>query len=606
MSRPETAAWWRSAVVYQVYPRSFADSDGDGVGDLRGVIDHLDHLDDLGVDVLWLSPVYASPQADNGYDISDYQSIAPVFGTLDDFDELVAQAHGRGIRLVLDMVVNHTSDQHPWFVESASGADSPKRDWYWWRRPRPGAAFGEPGAEPTNWTSFFSGPTWTADAASREYYLHLFSPRQPDLNWENPQVRRAIYDMMRWWVDRGVDGFRMDVVNLLSKDPALPDGPVRPGEVSGDGFASYGHGPRIHEFLQEMRREVLAGRDDLPFVIVGETPGVTVDQARLYTDPARGELDMVFQFDHMGVDHGPGGKWDVQPLDIRALKASFRRWQDGLADCGWNSLYWCNHDQPRPVSRFGDDGAYWRESATALATVLHLQRGTPFVYQGEEIGMRNRTFSSVDDFEDIESINHYRSATLRGEPPAAVLDALRRMSRDNARAPFPWDEGPTSGLSTTPPWTPVGADGREVSVAAERGVKGSIYEHYRALVALRHAEPAVVDGRFEMLLPDDAAIFAFLRRWHRTELLVVANLSGVPQTATFGEEVGDDEVVGDAARVGGRAGSWPGAEVVLTNQQSDDAGTGDPVWLGPSHLALRPWEAVVLRRTHGAGAAAWR
>lgn len=596
MNRAETVAWWRSAVVYQVYPRSFADSDGDGIGDLRGVIDHLDHLGDLGVDVLWLSPVYASPQADNGYDISDYQSIDPVFGTLDDFDELVAQAHRRGIRLMLDMVVNHTSDEHPWFAESATGPDSPKRDWYWWRRPRPGFAFGEQGAEPTNWRSFFSGPTWTADDVSGEYYLHLFSPRQPDLNWENPQVRHAIYAMMRWWVDRGVDGFRMDVVNLLSKEPALPDAPVLPGEVLGDGFDFYGHGPRIHEFLREMRREVLAGRRDQPFVIVGETPGVTIDQARLYTDPARGEVDMVFQFEHMGLDHGPGGKWDVQPVEARTLKATFMRWQDGLADCGWNSLYWCNHDQPRPVSRFGDEGRYWRESATALATVLHLQRGTPFIYQGEEIGMRNRVFSSVDDFEDIESTNHYRAATARGESPEAVLDALRRMSRDNARAPFQWDGTPTAGFSTATPWMPVNADHREVSVVAERGVKGSIYEHYRALVALRHAEPAVVDGDFRMLLPDDAAIFAFLRRSHETELLVVANLSGLPQIGTFDDHVGMGEGAGAEGAV-----SWPGAEVVLTNRLTDDAVAGDPVWLDTAHLALRPWEAVVLRRRHDEG-----
>ncbi len=276
--------------------------------------------------------------------------------------------------------------------------------------------------------------------------MHLFSPCQPDLNWENPQVRQAIYAMMRWWVDRGVDGFRMDVVNLLSKDPALPDGQVAPGELYGDGFPSYGPGPRIHEFLHELRHEVLAGRDG-PFVIVGETPGATVEQARLFTDPARCELDMVFQFEHMGVDQGPDGKWDVQPLDVRALKETFRRWQNGLADCGWNSLYWCNHDQPRPVSRFGDDGPYWRESATALATVLHLQRGTPFVYQGEEIGMRNRTFASADDFTDIESVNHYRAATARGQSPAVVLDALRRMSRDNARTPFQWDAGPGAGFT---------------------------------------------------------------------------------------------------------------------------------------------------------------
>lgn len=580
MTRSDAADWWRSAVVYQVYPRSFADSDGDGIGDLRGVIDHLDHLVDLGVDVLWLSPVYASPQADNGYDISDYQAIDPTFGTLADVDELVTEVHRRGIRLVMDMVVNHTSDQHPWFVESSSGPQSPKRDWYWWRPPRPGAMFGEPGAEPTNWTSFFSGSTWTADPASGEYYLHLFAPGQPDLNWENPQVRNAIYTMMRWWVDRGVDGFRMDVVNLLSKDPTLPDGEAAPGERYGDGFPHYGHGPRIHEFLHELRREVLAGHAE-PFVIIGETPGVTVEQARLFTDPARRELDMVFQFEHMGVDHGSRGKWDTRPVEVRALKETFRRWQDGLAERGWNSLYWCNHDQPRPVSRFGDGGAYWRESATALATVLHLQRGTPFVYQGEELGMRNHVFASADDFIDIESVNHYRTAVARGDSPAVVLDALRRMSRDNARTPLPWNAGPGVGFSSGTPWMPVNADHDEVNVTAERGVKGSVYEHYRNLIAFRHAEPAVVDGDFTMLLAEHPVVFSFLRHLGVTTLLVVANLSGDPQTVDVAAGVG-----------------WRDEEVVLSNHLGDDTVPRDPTWLGADRIALRPWEAVVLRRHH--------
>ncbi|MGV8979008.1 MAG: glycoside hydrolase family 13 protein [Cellulomonas sp.] len=581
MTRSDAPDWWRSAVVYQVYPRSFADSDGDGIGDLRGVIDHLDHLEDLGVDVLWLSPVYASPQADNGYDISDYQAIDPTFGTLDDVDELIAAAHLRGIRLVMDMVVNHTSDQHPWFIESSSGPDSPKRDWYWWRPARPGTALGEPGAEPTNWSSFFSGPTWTPDPASGEYYLHLFSPCQPDLNWENPQVRRAIYAMMRWWVDRGIDGFRMDVINLLSKDPALPDGEVPPGEHYGDGFPFYGHGPRIHEYLHEMRAAVLAGRDE-PFVIIGETPGVTVEQAQLYTDPDRGELDMVFQFEHMGVDQGPGGKWDVQALDVGALKGTLQRWQEGLAERGWNSLYWGNHDQPRPVSRFGDDGTYWRESATALATVLHLQRGTPFIYQGEEIGMRNHTFTSIDDFTDIESINHYRSAVARGQSPATVLDALRRMSRDNARTPFQWKSGPAVGFTTGEPWMAVNTDQDEVNVDSQRGVKGSVYEHYRNLIALRHTEPAVVYGHFTMLLPEHPAVFAYLRSVHGTTLLVAANLSSHPHTVEIRETPGSHP-------------AWSDTDVIITNQHVDDHGTSNPRWRAGNRLALRPWEAVVLR-----------
>ncbi len=369
----EAPEWWKSAVVYQVYPRSFADGDGDGIGDLPGLLSRLDHLAALGVDVVWLSPVYSSPQDDNGYDISDYQGIDPVFGSLDDLDAIVAGLHERGMKLVMDLVVNHTSDEHPWFVESRSSKDNPKRDWYWWRRPRAGMAAGDPGAEPTNWASFFSGPTWELDEASGEYFLHLFSRKQPDLNWENPQVRMAVYEMMRWWLDRGVDGFRMDVINMISKNPDLPDGRLLPGSSNlGDGSEHYICGPRIHEYLQEMHREVFAGRSEA-LLTVGEMPGVTVQEAQLFTDPARGEVDMVFQFEHMSVDQG-SSKWDVQPFDLLALKASLGRWQAGLAGLGWNSLYWNNHDQPRVVSRFGDDGEYRVLSAKLLGTILHLHQ----------------------------------------------------------------------------------------------------------------------------------------------------------------------------------------------------------------------------------------
>src|SRR5262245_36062514 len=339
--------WWKTAVVYQIYPRSFADSNGDGIGDLGGIAARLDHLEALGVDVIWLSPVYPSPQDDAGYDISDYQGIEPVFGTMAEFDALLAAIHARGMRLVMDLVVNHTSDEHPWFVDSRSGAGAAKRDWYWWRPPRAGMHAGDPGAEPTNWRSFFSGPVWELDAASGEYYLHLFSRKQPDLNWENPDVRAAIYSMMRWWLDRGVDGFRMDVINMISKNPALPDGHVRGSSPWGNGAEHYIAGPRIHEFLVEMHREVFAGRPE-HVLTVGEMPGVTLDEALLFTDPARDELDMVFQFEHVQLDHGES-KWDVHQLQLRDLKATFGRWQTGLADVGWNSLYWNNHDQPRVV-----------------------------------------------------------------------------------------------------------------------------------------------------------------------------------------------------------------------------------------------------------------
>src|SRR3954452_8582963 len=407
-------AWWKTAVVYQIYPRSFADSDGDGIGDLGGIAARLPDLAELGVDVIWLSPVYRSPQDDNGYDISDYEDIEPVFGTLAGFDALLELVHAHGMKLVMDLVVNHTSDEHPWFAASRSSADDPKRDWYWGRPPRAG------GGEPTNWVSFFSGPAWELDPATGEYYLHIFSRKQPDLNWENPEVREAVYAMMRWWLERGVDGFRMDVINLISKD--LETG-------------VYFNGPRIHEFLQQMHREVFAGREDL--LLVGEMPTVTVEQAVLFTDPARAEVDMVFQFEHVQLDQGVT-KWDAHPLDLRDLKRSFGRWQAALAESGWNSLYWNNHDQPRIVSRWGDDGVWRERSAKALGTLLHLHRGTPYVYQGEELGMTNAPFATIADFRDIESLNHYREAVEAGRDAATVLAALRVASRDNARTPMQW------------------------------------------------------------------------------------------------------------------------------------------------------------------------
>ncbi len=438
--------WWRSAVVYQIYPRSFQDSDGDGVGDIPGIISRLDHIAALGVDVIWLSPVYRSPQDDNGYDIADYQDVDPTFGTLADLERLFDAVHERGMRIVMDLVVNHTSDEHPWFVASRSSREDPKRDWYWWRPPRAGHEGGTRGAEPTNWGSFFSGPAWQWDEATGEYYLHLFSRKQPDLNWENPEVRQAVYAMMRWWLDRGVDGFRMDVINLISKQVgpggALPDGAAQHGGALGDGTPFFMNGPRIHEFLQEMNREVLAGRN---LITVGETPGATVADAVLYTDPARGEVNMVFTFEHMELDSAPGGsKWDLKPLDLRDLKANLTAWQEGLAETGWNSLYWDNHDQPRIVSRWGDDGVHREVSAKALATVLHLLRGTPYVYQGEEFGMTNAHFASLEQYRDIGSLNWARdalAATSRRRwccgrsPPSPVTTPAPPCSGTRVRTP---------------------------------------------------------------------------------------------------------------------------------------------------------------------------
>ncbi|MCC6436233.1 MAG: alpha-glucosidase [Acidimicrobiales bacterium] len=528
-------AWFHRAVAYQIYPRSFADSDGDGIGDLRGITSRLDHLARLGVDVVWLSPIYRSPQDDNGYDIADYQDIDPVFGTLADFDELLAGLHRHDIKLVMDLVVNHTSDEHPWFVESRRDRTNARRDWYWWRPP---AVDGGP---PNNWRSAFSGSAWTLDEATGEYYLHLFSRKQPDLTWENPEVRQAVYAMMRWWLDRGVDGFRMDVINMISKDVTLPDGPVRPGERYGDPGPHTFCGPRVHEFLQEMRREVFAGRPG-PLLTVGETPGIDVADARLFSDPARGELDMVFQFEHVDLDHD-GSKWRRRPLGLVTLKRCLARWQDGLAATGWNSLYWSNHDQPRPVSRFGDDRPEHRvDSAKALGTILHLHRGTPYVYQGEELGMTNMAFRSLADFRDIETINHAAEALAAGEARDAVLASVAPASRDNARTPMQWDAGPHGGFSTVEPWLAVNPNHEEINAAAAEADPGSVLHHYRRLIALRHQDPVVAHGSFELLLEDDADLWAFTRTLGEQQLLVVANCSDRPRQVPF-DGWADEETV---------------------------------------------------------------
>src|SRR4051794_7005965 len=566
-SPTEQEPWWKTAVVYQVYPRSFADSDGDGIGDLPGIAARLDHLAALGIDVVWLSPVYPSPQDDAGYDISDYQGIDSTFGTLADFDALLAAIHDRGMRLVMDLVVNHTSDEHPWFADSRASRESARRDWYWWRPARDGMAPGSPGAEPTNWGSAFSGPAWHLDETTGEYYLHLFSRKQPDLNWENPAVREAVYAMMRRWLDRGVDGFRMDVINLISKDPALPDGTVLPGAPYAPALPHVNCGPRIHEFLAEMHREVFAGREER-LLTVGEMPGVTIDEAKRFTDPARREVDMVFQFEHVDLDHGPV-KWDVHPLRLLDLKTSFGRWQAGLAERGWNSLYWNNHDQPRIVSRFGDDGRWRVRSAKMLGTVLHLHRGTPYVYQGEELGMTNAPFGGIGDFRDIESLNHYTEAVAAGQRPEDVLAALRAVSRDNARTPVQWDDSPHAGFTAGTPWIAVNPNYTQINAAAEVADSDSVLHHYRRLIELRHTEPAVAHGDFTMRMPTDERVYAFTRRLGDVELFVLGNFSG--QAAPVPEAV-----------------EWAGAELLIGNCRAPSAPA--------EHGTLQPWEARVYRR----------
>lgn len=567
--------WFQSAVVYQIYPRSFADSNGDGIGDLRGIISKLDYLHRLGVDVVWLSPIYTSPQDDNGYDISDYRNVDPIFGTLEELRELTDGLHARGMKLVMDLVVNHTSDEHPWFVESRSSKDNPKRDWYWWRPPRETATNGSaevPGAAPNNWGSAFSGPAWEFDQATGEYYLHIFSRKQPDLNWENPEVRAAVYEMMNWWLDRGVDGFRMDVINFISKDTALPDGPIAAGMLYGDGTPFYINGPRIHEFLQEMHREVFAGRPG-PLLTVGEMPGVTVEEAILFTDPARAEVDMVFQFEHVALDQEDGNKWRPKKLKLTDLKETLGHWQTGLAERGWNSLYWGNHDQARAVSRFGDDGTYRELSAKMLAGVLHLHRGTPYVYQGEELGMTNMTFGAISDYRDIEVLNHHREATTHlGHTDAEVLAALAPLNRDNARTPVQWDASRHAGFTTGSPWIAVNPNANHINAAAQVDDPDSVYNFYRAVIALRHSEPVVSHGDFTMLLPRDEHVYAFVRSLPETKLLVLGNFSGQ-----------DQEVALDDADV---PVAWDSADLVLGNYPADAA---------VPRLHLRPWELKVFR-----------
>ena len=523
---PMTAAdpWWKSAVVYQIYPRSFADSDGDGIGDLRGIIEHLDHLAGLGVDVVWLSPVYRSPMDDNGYDIADYEDIDPLFGTMADFDELVAGLHRRGIRLVMDLVVNHTSDEHPWFQESRDPS-SPKRDWYVWRPAREGRTPGEPGAEPTNWASFFGGSGWTWDERSGEYYLHLFSRKQPDLNWENPQVRRAVHAMMNRWVDRGVDGFRMDVINLISKRHPLADGLVQPGVELSYQVELVTNGPRLVEFLEEMNLAV--GITERELFSVGEMILVDVAHARDYTSQYHPRLGMVFTFEHVSLDQAPGvSKFDLRPLHLPDLKRNLALWQDGLAEEGWNSLYWDNHDQPRAVSRFGDDRPEFRvASAKTLGTVLHLHRGTPYIYQGQELGMTNAGFTSIEQYVDIESRGYFELARGRGVDEETILAGLAAKSRDNARTPMAWSDAPNAGFTTGTPWLPLNANHTEINAAAAVADQGSVYHHYRRLIALRHEHEVVRKGRFELLLPDDQKLWVFTRTLGADVVLVLANCS---------------------------------------------------------------------------------
>jgi len=511
-------SWWKESVVYQIYPRSFADSNGDGIGDLPGILQKLDYLQELGIDVVWLSPVYKSPNDDNGYDISDYRAIMDEFGTLADWQALRDGLHRRGIRLMMDLVVNHTSDEHPWFVQSRQSTDNPYRDFYIWRP-------GKDGREPNNWRSYFGGSAWQYDDATGEYYLHLFSRKQPDLNWENPRVRAAIYDMMHWWLQQGVDGFRMDVINMLSKTPGLPDAPPATGDRYEFGGQHFIHGPRLEEFLQEMKREVLSAYD---LITVGETPSVMAAQAATLTHEESGSLNMVFQFEHMDLDVEPGSpsKWFGRPLPLADLKRVMTRWQDALAGTGWNSLFLSNHDSPRAVSRFGEDTRYRVESAKMLATFVHMLQGTPYIYQGEEIGMTNVRFPSIDDYRDIETLNMYREyVEERGMAPERVMAMIYARGRDNARTPMQWDDSPHAGFTTGTPWIDVNPNYTTINVAQARRDPDSIFAYYRQLIRLRKAHPVVVYGRYALLDGGDERVYAFTRSLDAQRLLVILNFS---------------------------------------------------------------------------------
>ncbi len=532
----EQRAWWKEAVIYQIYPRSFMDGNGDGIGDLAGITSRLPYLKDLGIDVIWLSPIYASPNDDNGYDIKDYRAIMEDFGTMADFDALLAAAHRMGLKIVMDLVVNHTSDEHPWFIESRRSKENPYRDYYIWRP-------GKDGKEPNNWESCFSGPAWQYDAATGEYYLHLFSKKQPDLNWENPKVRDEVFDLMTFWCDKGIDGFRMDVISLISKDQRFPDGPVKP-DGYGDPYPYCVSGPRVHEYLQEMNRRVLSHYD---LLTVGEAAGVTIEEAKKYARSDGKELDMVFQFEHVGSGNGKGsviGKWTTGKPQMPKVRAILNKWQRELAGCAWNSLYLDNHDQPRCVSMFGNDSPEWRvRSAKMLATCLHLQKGTPYIYQGEELGMTNTQFHSLADCRDLEEINawHQYVDEQKRVSPETMLACFNNVARDNARTPMQWDASENAGFTTGTPWLAVNPNYREINAAAETGDPDSVYAYYKKLIALRHTHEIIVYGTFEPLLEDDPAIYAYARHLDGQTLLVACNWTDHEVPCTLFSDRGEGE-----------------------------------------------------------------
>jgi oligo-1,6-glucosidase len=549
--------WWKESVVYQIYPKSFKDSNGDGIGDIRGIIQKLDYLKELGVNVLWISPMLESPQDDNGYDISDYRRIYKEYGTMEDYEELLSEAHKRDIRILMDLVVNHTSDEHNWFIESRKSKANPYRDYYIWKDP-------VNGKEPNNWGGAFGGSAWEYDPQTQMYYMHLFSKKQPDLNWENEKVRQEVYDMMKFWCDKGIDGFRMDVISMISKDQSFPDGEMN-NSLYGD-FGPYCvHGPRIHEFLQEMNREVLSKYD---IMTVGETSGVTIEEAQKYAGEARNELNMVFQFEHVENGSGDYGKWTTEKYDFKEFKRIMIKWQEELQGKAWNSLFLGNHDQPRSVSRFGNDNPAYREtSAKMLATCLHMMQGTPYVYQGEELGMTNVYFDKLEDYRDIESINFFTELTESGlMTPEYMMKCLMLRSRDNARTPMQWDDSAQAGFTNGAPWIKVNPNYKEINAAQQLEDPNSIFYYYQKLIRLRKEKDIIVYGGFEPLYRDDEQIFAYIRRQDQEKLLTVCNFSDKNAEMEIPEE-------------------FKGAECLITNLDRT-------VFEGK--IVLKPYEAFVL------------
>jgi alpha-glucosidase len=505
-------AWWKEAVAYQVYPRSFMDSNGDGIGDLRGVIEKLEYIKALGIDVIWICPMYKSPNDDNGYDISDYQDIMDEFGTMEDFDALLKEVHKRGMKLIIDLVINHTSDEHPWFIESRSSKNNPKRDWYIWKD-------GKKGKEPNNWESIFSGPAWKYDEQTNQYFMHIFSTRQPDLNWENPEVRHALYDMINWWLDKGIDGFRVDAISHIKKIPGLPDLPNPKGLDYVPSFKGHMNREGIQEFLTELKEGTFAKYD---IMTVGEANGVSLDQADDWVGEVNGKFNMIFQFEHLGLwDKGSAGG-----IDIHALREILSKWQKGLENNGWNALFLENHDQPRSVSTWGNDKEYWKESAKSLATMYFLMQGTPFIYQGQEIGMTNVKFPTIEDYNDVGMVNYYRIETAKGRSHEEVMQVIWERGRDNSRTPMQWDSTKNSGFSTGKPWIGMNPNYKEINVEKQIDDQDSILNYFIKLIELRKENEIFVYGAYDLILDDHEQVYAYSRTLGDEKVVVYCNLFG--------------------------------------------------------------------------------